>query len=215
MKKINDWMCLNKLSINYTKTEFLLITKKRNNVDFNITMNNRKIERKSHVKYLGVIIDDALLWEPHIKQVCSKISRGSFAILKLRKYASENILKCLYYALINSHLQYCIGSWGQASHNALLPLKLMQKRIIRIMTNSGFRDPSLPLFSKLNILQVDDVIKLAAAKLMHTVLGNDKPQFKKLKLSAQIHGYQTRHSTQLNYFLLRKRIKTDKNFFQF
>ena len=62
VKKINDWMCLNKLSINYTKIEFLLITKKRNNADFNITMNNRKIERKSHVKYLGVIIDDALLW---------------------------------------------------------------------------------------------------------------------------------------------------------
>ena len=39
MKKINDGMCLNKLSINNTKTELLLITKKRNNLDFNITMN--------------------------------------------------------------------------------------------------------------------------------------------------------------------------------
>ena len=215
VKKIHDWMCLNKLSINYTKTEFLLITKKRNNVNFNITMNNRKIERKSHVKYLEVIIGDALLWEPHIKQVCSKISRGSFAILKLRKYVSENILKCVYYALINSHLQHCIASWGQASHNALLPLKLMQKRIIRIMTNSGFRDPSLPLFAESNILQVDDVIKLEVAKLMLSVLGNDKPQFKKLKLSAPIHGYQTRHSTHLNYFLSRKHIETGKKSFQF
>ena len=89
---------------------------------------------------------------------------------------------------------------GQASHNALLPLKLLQKRIIRIMTNSGFRDLSLPLFAKLNILQVDDAMKLEVAKLMHTVLRNDKPQFKTLKLSAQIHGYQTCHSTQLNYF---------------
>ena len=51
VKKINDWMCLNKLSLNYTKTEFLLIIEKRNNIDFNTTMNNRKIERKSHVKY--------------------------------------------------------------------------------------------------------------------------------------------------------------------
>ena len=83
------------------------------------------------------------------------------------------------------------------------------------MTNSGFRDPSLPLFAKLNILQVDDVIKLEVAKLMHSVLGNDKLQFKKLKLSAQIHGYQTRHSTQLNYFLPRKRIETGKKSFQF
>ena len=91
----------------------------------------------------------------------------------------------------------------------------MQKRITRIMTDSGFRDPSLPLFAKLNISQVDDVIKLEVAKLMHSVLGNDKPQFKKLKLSAQIHGYQTRHSTQLNYFLPRKRIETGKKSFQF
>ena len=70
-----------------------------------------------------------LLWEPHIKQVCSKISRGSFAILKLMKYVSENILKCVCYALINSHLQYCIAWWGIASHNALLPLNLMQKKL--------------------------------------------------------------------------------------
>ena len=77
------------------------------------------------------------------------------------------------------------------------------------MTNSDFRDPSLPLFAKLNILQVDDVIKLEVA----TVLGNNKPQFKKLKLRAQIHGYQTRHSTQLNYFLPRKRIETGKESF--
>ena len=89
----------------------------------------------------------------------------------------------------------------------------MQKRIKRIMTNNGFGDPSLPLFAKLNILQVDEGIKLEVAKLMHTVLGNDKPQFKKLKLSAQIHGYQTRHSTQLNYFLPRKRIETGKKKF--
>ena len=91
----------------------------------------------------------------------------------------------------------------------------MQKRIIRIMTNSGFRDPSLPVFAKLNILQVDDVIKLEVAKIMHTVLGNDKPQFKKLKLSAQIHGYQTRHSIQLNYFLPWKRIEAGKNLSNF
>ena len=83
------------------------------------------------------------------------------------------------------------------------------------MTNSGFRDPSLPLLAKLNTLQVDDIIKLEVAKLMHTVLGIDKPQVKKLKLRAQIHGYQTRHSTQLNYFLPRKRIETGKKFFQF
>ena len=113
-----------------------------------------------------------MLWEPHIKQVCTKRSSGFFAILKLRKYVSENILECVYYALINSHLQYCVASGGQASHNALLPLKLMQKRITRILTNSGFRDPSLPLFAKLNILQVDDVIKLEVAKSMLNVLGN-------------------------------------------
>ena len=30
VKETNDWMCLKKLSINYTKNKFLLITKKRN-----------------------------------------------------------------------------------------------------------------------------------------------------------------------------------------
>ena len=100
LKKVNNWMCLNKLSLNFNKTEFLLIIKKKLKFNFkNLNSSVDSTKKKQQVKYLGIIIDDSLSWKPHIKRMCSKISRGSFAIFKLRKLVNLNILKCAYYAL--------------------------------------------------------------------------------------------------------------------
>ena len=46
-----------------------------------------KIEQVSQIKYLlGITFDDKLIWKLHIQQICSKLSSGSWAILKLRQY---------------------------------------------------------------------------------------------------------------------------------
>ena len=46
-----------------------------------------KIEQVSQIKYLlGITFDDKVTWKPHIQEICSKLSSGSRAILKLRQY---------------------------------------------------------------------------------------------------------------------------------
>ena len=51
-------------------------------------------------KYLGVIFNDKLSWKSHIQHVCSKLSNGSWALLKLRNNVDTKTLKTVYYALI-------------------------------------------------------------------------------------------------------------------
>ena len=75
-------------------------------------------------------------------------------------------LKTVYYALIYSNLQYCVSTWGLASTTALDPLVRIQKRIIRIITNSPFLSHTNPLFQKLNFLKIKDIVKLEIAKTM-------------------------------------------------
>ena len=58
-----------------------------------------------------------------IQQICSKLSSGSWAILKSRQYVDLPTLKTVYFSLIYSHLQYCISSWGLAHANAHSPLE--------------------------------------------------------------------------------------------
>ena len=58
-------------------------SQRKKNTKVNINITNRdgswhSLERKDHIKYLGVMIDSSLTWEYHISYVlCAKLSRDT------------------------------------------------------------------------------------------------------------------------------------------
>ena len=72
LRKLDNWLKLNKLSLNYNKTKFMIIGTKTP-TPINISIGGHAIEQVSHIKYLGGIFDDNLNWKPHIQHVCSCI----------------------------------------------------------------------------------------------------------------------------------------------
>ena len=70
MQKIINWIRINKLSINYCKSEFMTITKKQFKHKFEVIIEDNKIKQKLSVKYLGILIDDKLNWKHQVKQIC-------------------------------------------------------------------------------------------------------------------------------------------------
>ena len=66
MTKVVDWLIANKLSLNISKTKYMLITNKPVSTEsFVINLNRNAIERTVTYKYLGVIIDEKLTWKEH------------------------------------------------------------------------------------------------------------------------------------------------------
>ena len=77
--KVYKWLKTNKLSLNYDKTEFLVVNKsKSKGGSLNIRIGKNDIAQVKHVKYLGVIIDEDLSLKPHIHNQCSKIAHGNW-----------------------------------------------------------------------------------------------------------------------------------------
>ena len=76
-------------------------------------------------------------------------------------------MKMLYFAMVHSHIVYCLNVYSCANLNTLNPLKLKQKEAIRIVCNGGYRDHTGPLFKRLGILPLDDLIKFSQLKFMH------------------------------------------------
>ena len=63
LEKVNEWLHFNKLSLNYSKTSYMIVSRKNNQLtDFNVKINDKTITRTTCVKYLGVFIDDKLTW---------------------------------------------------------------------------------------------------------------------------------------------------------
>ena len=176
LDKLNIWFAVNKLSLNVSKTNFILFgNKKHTTEDVHITINNVKIDRVYVTKFLGVMIDHNLNWKEHIDVINSKISKSIAIIYKASKILKTASLYTLYCSLFLPYLNYCAENWGNTYESNFSKLFLKQKRVIRIISKAEFRDHTNPLFKNLKILKLNDLIKLRSAIFMYKANKNTLP----------------------------------------
>ena len=61
LDKVDTWMRSNRLSINYNKTAYMILTATRfQKCNFKISMNGVRIQQTDNIKYLGVIVDKSI-----------------------------------------------------------------------------------------------------------------------------------------------------------
>ena len=99
-----------------------------------INIKGEQIEEKDFTKYLGILIDNKLTWNYHIKHANLKISKGIGILAKLRNYLSKKILRTLFYAFVQPRLDYGLLVWANATPTNLKPIKKnLQKAIRKIL----------------------------------------------------------------------------------
>ena len=161
LQKFSEWSLLNKMKVNTDKT-FFLMTTNRTNVDFEsgrIMLDGVPIRKEESSNFLGVVLDSKLKFNEHISHICSKISKCIGIMYRLRPILSFENLLSLYYAFVNPYLDYCILVWGTTYETYLYPLKILQKRVIRLICKEPYLSHTDPLFHKCSILKLDDMIK--------------------------------------------------------
>lgn len=173
LSSLSTWLRLNKLFLNVGKTNFVVFRKRRQNVDMGglsrLTFDNTHIERQSTVKFLGILINEFLDWEEHISQLCMKLSTAVYMLNSLRYSLPTTALKTIYYALFYSHFIYGILLWGFSPHNRLDKIIKIQKRALRIISNSHYIAHTSEIAFSLNILKFDEVLKVQTGKFMYRV----------------------------------------------
>ncbi len=76
-------------------------------MDVNISINGTDHSRIS-LKLLGSYMETFLSWRHHMAHINTKISRKLFAIRQVRNVFTKGKSKTLYFALIQSHINYDI-----------------------------------------------------------------------------------------------------------
>ena len=126
---------------------------------FTLKLDGKTIFESPKIKYLGLIMDSRLTWKYHINELRKKLSKSIGIIYKMKNLAPLRVLDSLYYALFHSHLNYGICVWGNASEKLLQPIFMLQKKVIRMISNADYQDNTGPLFVKLSILKLEDISK--------------------------------------------------------
>jgi hypothetical protein len=193
-KKVCDFFRKNGLVLHPKKTNFILYSKLNVpcNSDLKILCNNNngdnlnpefvhQIERISSespissVKFLGVLIDDKLSFKDHVANIRKKLSKSLYLLNSVKNILPINTLLLLYYSIFHSHLIYAIQMWSSTSQSAVNGLFKLQKKAIRIVSNAKFNSHTEPLFKKLGILPLPDLISFFNLQFMHRFANNLLP----------------------------------------
>ena len=77
LSRLYVWLLANKLSLNLSKTHFMVLHRARHKqYQIYIEINKVPIEQVTHTQFLGVIFDDRLEWSNHITYINTKIAKG-------------------------------------------------------------------------------------------------------------------------------------------
>jgi hypothetical protein len=160
---------------------------------------NENIIRKSCIKMLGIYIDQNLSWQEHIEMAKSKLASSLYAIRKVNRCVPINCLKMLYYALVYPMLTYGIILWGSAYNVHINKLVIMQKKIVRSISNVDINTHTEPLFVKLNVLKIEDIYKMEICKFMYNYINGDvvEPLCNMFDSTDNVHTHHTRQLAHL------------------
>ena len=128
LEKLCIWFAMNKLSLNVTKTNYMIFNKRKKVSNLSVKMNNCNINRVYATKFLDVIIDEDLNWKEHILYVKSKISKNIFILYRARKLFNDKITRILYCSLILPYFTYCVEIWGNTYKTNLNTIIMLQKK---------------------------------------------------------------------------------------
>ena len=106
LQKLGDWFTSNKLSLNIKKTKYTFFHK--NSVRDSIPLKlphlhifNKTIERTSSVNFLGVMLDEYITWNEHIKTIGKKLAKNIGLSYKARVLLDKESLKTISHIFIH------------------------------------------------------------------------------------------------------------------
>ena len=73
LKKLHNWLCLDKLSFNVDLLNYMLFSTKKIKLKYYLNVNNNNVKKLDSTKCLVVHIDEKLTWKDHMSDVCTKI----------------------------------------------------------------------------------------------------------------------------------------------
>lgn len=121
LAKASLWFKANKLTLNVSKTKYILFRSKKMHVDLsNLKLNigNEQIDRigtdckEKFFKFVGIYLDEHLSWDHHINHVGNKVASGSYAISTAKKILPTKIRLTMYNSFFRSYCDYGMLAWG-------------------------------------------------------------------------------------------------------
>ncbi len=185
LDRLKEWLQGNKLSLNVVKTQAMVVGSRPNLKKIadnkvetpSFVIDGAEIDIVKNVKYLGVQLDDSLVWDRNTKLLCSKLSRALGFLKYAKKFVPKDTLIKMYHGIVEPHFRYCCSVWGGCSETRLQTIQKLQNRAARIVTNSSYDVSASNLIKELNWPTVTEMIKCETATITYKALSGLAPGY--------------------------------------
>ncbi len=194
--KVSKWFRTNQLTLNISKTHFMIFSRRYIPSVTNVCIDNIQLERVKCTTFLGVHIDDMISWKQHISHVLNKVNRGIGILYKLRNVFPKQTLLQIYKSLIYPHLNYCNIVWGNCYQNIISELYKAQKRALKVALKMPIRTPTELVFNTAKVLTLAGINRTHTSIFMYKYHNNLLPNtfVNKFHQVRDVHSYSLRSS---------------------
>ena len=136
MRVVNNWMANHGLSLALSKTEIVILTKKRIDTVVPLRVGDVVIQSTRAAKYLGVMVDNKLTWRDQIFRTADKASKMVAQLSRLMANVGgpKSSRRRLMMSAVQSVLLYGAEVWADA-----LNIEFYRIRIARVQRQAALR----------------------------------------------------------------------------
>ena len=168
--KIMYWCEVNKLSINYKKTKYMIVKHTKIPAEPSLSVGSVKISTVQQYEYLGMLLDDKLSMNEYADVMWKKVNSKVGILAKIRRFISEKTAAKIYKTMIRPHLDYIDFVIDSSSADRVKKLDTLQNKALRrieyCMTKENRLDYSV-LRKKYNIEELKLRRNRNLMKIMH------------------------------------------------
>ena len=170
---VQGWLRRNGLSLNTSKTEYIVFCKPGQQVRNVELKTSVTIPRVDVVRYLEVLFDKHLNGNEHINQVVKKIIPPTASIYCLRKTSKCPQLLQLHYSLVHTHPFTLSCVWRRTTNALQDRVGTMQLRCLKYILNLPTCTPPKIVFSTLKVVPLPVMIELTSVVVIFRTLQPD------------------------------------------
>ena len=220
MNILESWFVNNKLSLNTSKSKYMLFGTRgqlQSLGDVQVKAKDCALEQVQQFKYLGVVLDPLLDFSQHVKYLESKTLSKIGFLGRIRNFVDHVRSLMLYKTLILPLFDYCDIVYHCLNHRDKHILQKLQNCALRNTVRCHKLTPTVQLHENCSIELLSTRRDIHVSNEMYKVNTGMSPhniQYM-FELSRDKHCKVTRNAMNDNYYVPRCRLETGKRNFRY
>jgi len=180
LQDINEWMNMNRLKMNASKTEFIIFSSRQHlkgNMATQINVCEAVVERTQKIKYLGTTLDESLTMKDFVTSKCRTAMWNIQRIKNFRSILTQEACETLTLGLVISHLDFTNAVLTGIPDCDIKRLQRVQNIAAKLVVNND--ENAHTCLKKLHWLPIKLRIKHKVLTLVYKCLNNDAPHYLK------------------------------------